>query len=307
MTIRNLVRRLIINNALRKTALLLIILSICFNTNAQIIGSIIDSVTQIKISYANIWIDGEEIGTSSDINGDFYLEGNHLNKTLIVSAIGFNTRKVIIDTANLNILLTPITYPIPDAIIKVPKGDNEITICTYKKSKITNYTAPNSPQIYAKYINCQDSSDIFYLKSIRFETLSKIKSKVNMRFLEVGTDGKPGDDLLAKNMIIDIKKGRRTITVKNLIESLIKVNKAGLFVAIEFLTIPENKYGFKVKDEKTNESQILHVFMPLLGSNKCSPGSQDLVYRQGDWHSDLGKIEKQSLPASFAMEIKIQN
>jgi len=61
-------------------------LPICLNVDSQITGSVIDSISHKKIAYANIWINGEEIGTSSNTNGDFYLEGGLINSLTEICA-----------------------------------------------------------------------------------------------------------------------------------------------------------------------------------------------------------------------------
>lgn len=292
---------------IRRTIHLLIMIPICLNVDAQITGSVIDSISLRKIAYANIWIDGEEIGTSSNMNGDFYLEGNHLHKTLVVSAIGFNRTKVVINSPDIKIPLTPIAYPITDAIITAPKGEKELTLYTYKKTQIIAYQAPSVPQIFAQYINCLDSNDIFFIKSIKLETLSKINSKINLRFLDVEPDGNPGDDLLAQNLIIDVKRGRKSLDISNLIEHQIRVDRAGLFVAIEFLLIPENQAKFKVKEVNSGEKEIVYAYMPFIGYRESAPNSETKVYHKGVWSNILGRTKDNDKPGTIAIEIKIQN
>lgn len=280
---------------------------ICLNVDAQITGSVIDSISHRKIAYANIWIDGEEIGTSSNTNGDFYLEGNHLHKTLVVSAIGFTKTRIVIISPDIKVQLTPITYPIRDAIISTPKGKRELTIYTYKKSQINKYEAPVVPLIFAQYINCLDSNDIFYIKSIKLETLSKINSKINLRFLEVRPDGNPGDDLITQNLIIDVKKGRKSLNISNLIEHQIRVDKTGLFVAIEFLLIPENIDKFRVIKDTSGEKEFVDIYMPFVGYRTGVPISETKVYYKGVWSNTLGRIKDNDKPGTIAIEVKIQN
>jgi hypothetical protein len=307
MTITSLIRRSRFQVEIRRTIQLLIMIPICLQVDAQITGSVIDSISHRKIAYANIWIDGEEIGTSSNTNGDFFLEGNHLHKTLVVSAIGFTKTKMVIISPDIKIHLTPIAYPIRDAIISVPKGKRELTLYTYKKSQVINYFAPVVPVIFAQYINCLDSNDIFFIKSIKLESLSKINSKINLRFLEVGLDGKPGDDLITQNLIIDVKRGKTSLEISNLIEHQIRVDRAGLFVAIEFLIIPENQAKLKAKNVNSGEKQIVYAYMPFIGSRENYPDSEALVYHKGDWSSEFGIIKEDDKPRTIALEVKIQN
>lgn len=57
---------------------------------------IIDSKTKEKIPYVNIWVENENIGTTSNEKGEFELKINN-TKIILFSAIGFETRKISSD------------------------------------------------------------------------------------------------------------------------------------------------------------------------------------------------------------------
>ena len=75
-----------------KKCFILILFLICFSAFAQIKGVVIDSVGT-PIPYVNIWVEGKNIGTTSQEDGSFII--NILaEKMLVFSAVGFETSKI---------------------------------------------------------------------------------------------------------------------------------------------------------------------------------------------------------------------
>ena len=73
---------------------LLLISNLCFS---QLKSVIINSETKEKIPYVNIWVENENIGTTSNEKGGFILEIDS-TKIILFSAIGFETKKIRILT-----------------------------------------------------------------------------------------------------------------------------------------------------------------------------------------------------------------
>ncbi|MDD7913828.1 carboxypeptidase-like regulatory domain-containing protein [Polaribacter ponticola] len=69
--------------------IILLVSNLCFS---QLKSVIIDSKTKEKIPYVNIWIENENIGTTSNEKGEFELEIDS-TKNILFSAIGFETKK----------------------------------------------------------------------------------------------------------------------------------------------------------------------------------------------------------------------
>ncbi len=65
----------------------------CFSITAQIKGFIVDDKNQ-PIPYVNFWVENENIGTTSEENGSFSIYVEDQNKILVLSAVGFETKKV---------------------------------------------------------------------------------------------------------------------------------------------------------------------------------------------------------------------
>lgn len=62
-----------------------------FSLKAQIDGFICNQKTNEPIAYANIWVENENIGTTSSSDGRFWIKEHVKNKQLFVSAIGYES------------------------------------------------------------------------------------------------------------------------------------------------------------------------------------------------------------------------
>lgn len=80
---------------MRNLCLILVLLFI-ENTIAQTIsGVVLDAKTNQPIESASVYFDNTTIGTSTDINGNFEIEGNESIKTvLVISFLGYETVKI---------------------------------------------------------------------------------------------------------------------------------------------------------------------------------------------------------------------
>ena len=91
----------------------------------KITGNVKDGVTMEPIQLANILILNTNTGTVTDENGNFFLEANTLNDTLLISYIGFKTVTVALTNAavqSYNILLISENQNLGEIVIR-PKED----------------------------------------------------------------------------------------------------------------------------------------------------------------------------------------
>ena len=66
-----------------------------FSQNVKISGEIKDDLTGLNVPFATIKIKGTTIGTSSDLDGKFYVEAE-TNQVLLVSMVGYLTQEILI-------------------------------------------------------------------------------------------------------------------------------------------------------------------------------------------------------------------
>ncbi len=287
-----------------------------FKLYSQVEGIVVNKETKEPIPYANIWMADEEIGTTSDTSGRFKLTGNHNGKLLIISAIGFENRNALIDSQSIFVYLEPKIYPISEVQI-TPRLYHEFVDGEFRRSQVYNYNCASGPLMYARYFPCKDIyGNNPFIKSIKIATYSKMDVKINLRIFNVSDNGQPGDDLLTDNYFVSIRKGRRTSSINLSDEIEIPFPGTGVFIAIEFLIIEENKYilmnSRNIETNKIEENfNKITAYMPFLGVIESNDPERSWMYGQGRWRNRDGMFT--ALPPNkqptrnYAIEITLEN
>ena len=99
--------------------------------NSLITGIIKDAETNEPLPIANIYIKDTFIGTISNIEGNFKLEIPKVPAEIVVSYIGYETKKIVIKkekNQNLNILLNPIAVKMKEVVVYSDQEDPAIGI-----------------------------------------------------------------------------------------------------------------------------------------------------------------------------------
>jgi hypothetical protein len=98
--------------------LIIILLSfIPFVTFSQISGIVIDRNSGYPVRNSNIRVENQNTGTKSDHEGKFKFKENLIGKSLIISAIGFESQRVAVDKEVLEIYLTTKVYAINEVVV----------------------------------------------------------------------------------------------------------------------------------------------------------------------------------------------
>jgi hypothetical protein len=234
--------------------LFLILFSLSFF--AQTKGVVVDESGK-PIPYVNIWVENENIGTTSEENGEFSIADTE-NKTLVFSAIGFESLKAKLNESG-KVVLKSIAYQLDEVVIQKRIGKDQIEIGKYKKRNINLYygTATPQPTIIAKFIaSTEDIKTHPFIDNITFFSLSQInKAKIKIRFYEVAQDGSPGLDYSGYIIIVTVKNGKQNNSI-DLKDKNIIIPDSGLFIAFEWMIIEENKYTYKYTlDEENAKAQ----------------------------------------------------
>lgn len=294
-----------------KNAIVSIFILISIDIFSQSVGCIFDLKTNNPIPFVNIWVENENVGTTSSINGNFYFKHNQINKYLIITSIGYEKERIKMDSGFLKVFLVPKTYAIPEVLVS-PLKKKEIKIFTYRKSQIDQYNAPTTPQIFARYFPYSvDNHNLTFIKSIKIETLSKFESIINLRFFSVTQNGEPENDILSNPLIIKVKKGKRSTIISNFNNTQIQFPSDGIFIAIEYLIVEENQYEYEYFDKTLHQRSKVSGYMPMIGTIKTDTPANSWVFRKGKWEKDLGKSENDMKEESknhfIAMELTISN
>jgi hypothetical protein len=276
---------------LEKRLLLTLILFTC-SISAQIKGIVKDSLTRKPIPYVNIWVENENIGSTSEENGTFFINTTTATgKKLIFSTLGYE-KKIIKASETLEVYLKPTAYSLDEVVISKCIGTKSVEI---GKTKNEMYQAfDNGPKIDTKFFPYLASyKRTKYVKQVSIYTDSRIENAIiKIHFYTVDSNGYPGEELLDKDFVVTVKKGTRTnwfdLTMLNL-----KFPKNGLFVGFEKLMIEKNKTEKTITDSNTYITQIQKTYFPFVLYNYVE---REFLYTfsGGKWNRQANQDESGS-------------
>jgi hypothetical protein len=228
-------------------------LFLTFSLSAQIRGVVKDSISGEPISYVNIWVENETIGTTSETNGSFSLDLKE-EKVLVFSALGYEIKKT--SSKSEVILLKPKVVELKEVVIEQPKFKKEIDVGDFTGIELNtgvSNTGQENIHIWGKVFESNDKIKNYpFIKSIEFMTKSKVKNaKIRLRFYKYSHKETKYEDVVDEDVIIEVKKGNSNNLV-DLTQYKIKVPNEGIVVGFEFLKLRENKYDYKytIRGEK---------------------------------------------------------
>ena len=254
---------------------------ISFSLSAQIKGVIKDSLTGKRIPYVNIWVENENIGSTSEENGTFFINTTEKGKRLIFSTLGFE-KKIINASEASAVNLKPIAYSLEEVVISKSVGTKSVEI---GKTKTEIYQAfDNGPKIDTKFFPYFPSyKKTKYIKQVSIYTDSRIEDAIiKIHFYEADANGFPGEELLDKDFVVTVKKGTR-INRFDLTEFNLKFPKNGLFVGFEKLMIEKNKTQKTITDLNTNITQLQKTYFPFVLYNYVERESL-YTFSGGKWN-----------------------
>lgn len=260
-----------------------------FSMSSQINGTVVDEKNQ-AIAYVNIWVENENIGTTSNQKGEFFINST-IEKALIFSAVGFELKKIKIIDKEIVTLQTAI-YNLNEVVIAKSKRAIESEIGNYKKP-YASHLSGSVPWIYAKrfeYNNLYKKTP--FLKNAIVFTKSKIKNaKFKLRIFAVQENGFPAEDLLKEDIVVVVKSGK-TKNVIDLSNFNIIFPDNGIFIAYEWLIIEENKYLYKTNFKGSSNNYSMN-YAPAILVNKVET-ENTFTYREGRWMSRKGSSMKEN-------------
>ena len=251
--------------------------------SAQIKGIVKDSISGKPIPYANIWVENENIGASTEENGEFVIHTNS-NKNLVFSALGYQKKTLKASQAQV-VNLASKSYQLDDVVI-LKKFESKII--EIGKSKNAIYQAfDNGPRIDVKYfpyfIRYKKTK---FIKQVTVETDSKIEAAtVKIHFYSVDANGFPGEELLTKDFVVTVPNG----VVKNIFnvsDYNLRIPKKGLFVGFEKLIIEKNKLETTVTNYNTNVTSTKKSYSPLVLYN-LEERDFLFTFSGGKWNKEI--------------------
>lgn len=272
--------------------LLLLLLIQVNRVFAQIESILINMSTKEVIPYASIYIKNSKIGTSSDLEGKFYISIDP-EDTLIISSVGFKALGLpfsyIKDTLEMEYdiqqLSEIIVRPKREKAGWFPKKNilGEVRN-TFFKINVWFGSGGNPAQIARLFEYKHQYTYTPYIKKITFATLGRVKDAIfSVKLYQVDRNGFPGK-LINSKLIIGKANKRGHKTSVNITEQFIRFPKEGLFVAIDYINIESNRslkdtdYGLLYNDYK-------YEYSPLIGL-KDSENFElyQYDYKKGKWY-----------------------
>lgn len=168
---------------------------------------------------------------------------------MIISSVGYKTIELANSKVEDSISLAPSILEMKVLEIQskeqlglFPKRN---TIGDVSKSFFKNqtwYSTGGYPYEIARFFEYKKAfSETRFVESVTVETSSKIKDAIfAVKFYHVGDDGLPGGIINKKTIIGTAKKGRHNTKIK-LNDEVIFFPEDGLFIAVEFLIVDQNR------------------------------------------------------------------
>jgi hypothetical protein len=278
---------------MKEKKLFWLLIFISFSTSAQLKGVVKDSISGKPISYVNIWVQNENIGSTSEENGEFSINTT-ADKNLIFSALGYEKKVTKISKSTI-VTLKPIEYQLDEVVVAKKFQSKQIEI---GKTENPIYQAfDNGPRIDVKYFPYKSKYiKTKFIKQVAIETDSKIENaSFKIHFYSVDNNGFPGEELLKKDFIVSVKQGLIK-TFFNVLDFNLRMPKNGIFIGFEKLLIEKNKIEKEVTNYNTNITKTQKIYYPFILYNYIERDSQ-YTFSGGKWNINTkqkpdGTLEK---------------
>ena len=230
---------------------------------AQTKGVVQDSLSGNAIPYVSVWVENENIGTTSEENGEFVINVSDKSKNLVFSALGFE-RKVVKASESLIVNLSPSAVQIDEILISNNRKEKTQIEIGKTKNRVAE-AFDNGPKMDAKFFPfLPEYKKTSWIKKATIMVDSKIEgATIRIQLFSVDQNGYPGDELLDKNYIVTLKKGITKQEV-DLTEFNLEMPETGVFVVFERLLIEKNKISKTITDFNSNTTKTKISFAPLV-------------------------------------------
>ncbi|MEQ3661346.1 MAG: carboxypeptidase-like regulatory domain-containing protein, partial [Flavobacterium sp.] len=214
-----------------KRFLSLLLFSIVFSLSAQVKGIVKDNSTGEPIPFVNIWVENENIGTTTETDGTFVINVKGKDKNLIISVLGYETQ-TLKQTEFMNVELRPKLYELNDVVVLMKKQSKYLEIGNVDHTIMQAFD--NGPKVEAKFFPYDSKyKKLKFIKKVTIFTDCRIDSaSLKIRFFSVDSLGNPGYELLNKDFIVTVKKGVNKYKF-DVSEFNLTMSTNGIFVAYE--------------------------------------------------------------------------
>lgn len=249
-----------------------------FSLSAQVTGTIINKEGK-AVPFVNIWVEGENIGTTSGENGFFKINAS-ATQTVVFSSVGYEVKKTAVKD-NEKIVLTDVVYKLDEVVISKRKNLKELEIGDMQRIHHKQLSG-DKPWIYGKLF---DYDSVYkatpFLKKIVFYSDSDIKdAKLKIRLFDF--DSIPTNDLIDEDIIVTVKRGFRK-NVVDVSKYNLKFPQNGIVIGLEWMIIESNRSDFEYKQKGIKKRVTMEDYAPSLVVN-YSKKENSFSYSGGKWY-----------------------
>ncbi|RZK12518.1 MAG: carboxypeptidase-like regulatory domain-containing protein [Flavobacterium sp.] len=262
-----------------------IFLLLAIQNFAQTTAIVQDSLTKKTIPYVNIWVDNENIGATSEENGSFIISNEALNKTLILSCVGYETKAIKLSHNNQVFYLKEASVQLEEVLVQSQKKTIFNTISTFDlETSTSGFGIQLAPWIVGRYFKYDETYEKTpYLNTIKLATNSNIKGAIFKMVLYVPDEnGAPADYLYNEDIIFSVPKGLKETTI-DVSKHKIVFPEKGLFIAFEWLTIDKNKFKYDLKDYNSKGYKKAFRYEPTLSAYITPEYGNTWIYLNARW------------------------
>lgn len=280
----------------------LVLLLMSFSVSAQVKGVVVDE-KNLPIPFVSIWVEHENVGTSTEENGSFEIEVKDKNNNLIFLALGFE--KQVIKAAQVDkVILKTTTFELNEVLV-----DNRLETKTKEIGTPKNemYQAfENGPRIDLKFFPFLPAySKTKYIKKVALYCDSRMDDvSIKIHFYKTNEDGLPGEEMTNKDLLFKIKKGINN-NLFDVSSTRLIMSKKGIYVGFEKLIIEKNKIEKKTKDLNNNEI-IKKTYLPYILYN-LEERPFSLTFLNGKWVKKITSSTSQTMVYEPAIKLILSN
>ena len=287
---------------MQEKRLWLALLLMSFYVSAQTKGVVVDE-SRKPIPYVNIWVENENIGTTSEENGTFSIVVSD-KKNLIFSLLGFEKKTIKASEVD-RVILKEIAFQLDEVVLSRRKQTKELEIGRIPDAIFEAFD--NGPRIDVKYFPYSTNySRIKHIKKVILLTDNRIESAtIKIHFYSVDANGFPGEELLKKDLVVSVQKGvlktRFDVSDFNL-----KMPKNGLFVGVEKMLIEKNKIQKPITDLNANKTSSATKYAPFVLYNFVE---RDLLFTfsGGKWSRQINEDATKTKAYEPAINLLLTN
>ena len=241
--------------------------SLVFAQETAFRGKVIDANSKEGVPYAHLILPELKRGTSADVHGDFRFEAGDVAQSMqvLVSSVGYVTRTLSLGAMSETIALQPSLNALREVVIYDLQDHRSKRINPFVGAKIVglgNFSGGAYPSALARYYARPKKFDQgCFLKNLEIDFYRVLgadnpAAKFRLRILEVAEDGLPGIDLLDDGLVLEKPENAAKMKV-NMLPYKLNVPSEGVYIVVEHLFIPENKFT-EILSVQNNEGYYIN-------------------------------------------------